>query len=49
MKKDRVRISLDVSKELSDQIKKEADEKDMTVNAVIRHILAIYFYNKENG
>lgn len=42
MKKDRVRISLDISKELNNKIKKKADDLDMTINALIRIALEEY-------
>ena len=46
MKKDRVRISLDVSPELAEKLKTEADKKDVTLNATIRLILQQYFEEK---
>ena len=45
MKKDRVRISLDVSPELAEKLKAESDKKDITLNATIRLILQQYFEN----
>lgn len=42
MKKERVRINLDVSKELAEKIKLEAEKQDITVNALIRLILDKY-------
>lgn len=44
MKKDHVRISIDVSKDLNERLRKAAEEKDMTLNAFIR--LAIENYLK---
>jgi len=45
MKKERIRINLDVSKELNEKIRKQADKQDMTINALIR--LALEKYLKE--
>lgn len=45
MKKERIRISLDVSKELGEKLKKQAEKQDMTVNALIR--IALEKYLKE--
>ena len=42
MKKERIRISLDVSKELNEKLRKQADKQDMTVNALIRIALEKY-------
>ena len=39
MKKERIRISLDVSKELGEKLKKQAEKQDMTMNALIRLVL----------
>jgi hypothetical protein len=47
MKKERVRINLDVNKELAKLIKEEAERKDITQNAMIRLILQGYFENKD--
>lgn len=47
MKKDRVRISLDVSPELAEKLRVEADKKDITLNATIRLILQNYFEEDE--
>lgn len=47
MKKDRVRISLDVSPELAEKLRDEADKKDITLNATIRLILQNYFEKDE--
>lgn len=44
MKKDHVRISIDVSKDLNERLRKAAEEKDMTMNTFIR--LAIENYLK---
>lgn len=44
MKKDHVRISIDVSKDLNERLRKAAEKKDMTMNAFIR--LAIENYLK---
>ena len=44
MKRERVRINLDVSKDLNERLRKVAEEKDMTMNAFIR--LAIENYLK---
>ena len=46
MTKERVRISLDVSPELAEKLKTEADKKDITLNATIRLILQQYFDEK---
>lgn len=43
MKKERIRINLDVSPELAEKLKAEADKKDITLNATIRLILHQYF------
>ena len=43
MKKERIRINLDVSPELAEKLKAEADKKDITLNATIRLILQQYF------
>lgn len=43
MKKERIRINLDVSPELAEKLKTEADKKDIAVNAIIRIILQQYF------
>ena len=45
MKKDRIRINVDVSKELGEKLKKQAEKQDMTVNALIR--IALEKYLKE--
>lgn len=42
MKKERIRINLDVSKELNEALRAAADKKDMTLNAFIRASLAKY-------
>ena len=46
MRKERVRINLDVLPELDAKLRAEADEKDITLNATIRLILQQYFENK---
>lgn len=46
MKKDRVRISLDVSPELAEKLRAESDRKDITLNATIRLILQQYFEDR---
>ena len=46
MKKERIRINLDVSPELDTKLRAEADEKDITLNATIRLILLQYFESK---
>lgn len=43
MKKERIRINLDVSPELAEKLRTEADKKDITLNATIRLILQQYF------
>lgn len=43
MKKERIRINLDVSPELAEKLRAEADKKDITLNATIRLILQDYF------
>ena len=45
MKKEHIRISVDVSKELNEKIRKQADKQDMTMNALIR--IALEKYLKE--
>ena len=45
MKKERIRINLDISKELNEKLRKQADEQDMTMNALIR--IALEKYLKE--
>ena len=45
MKKERVRINLDISKELNEKLRKQADKQDMTMNALIR--IALEKYLKE--
>ena len=45
MKKERVRINLDVSKELNERLRQQADKQDMTMNALIR--IALEKYLKE--
>ena len=45
MQKERVRISLDVSKELNEKLRKQVDKQDMTMNALIR--IALEKYLKE--
>ena len=46
MKKERVRINLDVTPELAKRIKEEAKNKDITQNAMIRLMLQKYFEDK---
>ena len=45
MQKERIRISLDISKELNEKLRKQADKQDMTMNALIR--IALEKYLKE--
>ena len=45
MKKERVRINLDISKELNEKLRTQADKQDMTMNALIR--IALEKYLKE--
>ena len=45
MKKDHIRISLDLSKELNEKLRKQAENQDMTINALIR--IALEEYLKE--
>lgn len=45
MKKEHIRISVDVSKELNEKLRKQADKQDMTMNALIR--IALEKYLKE--
>lgn len=47
MKKNHIRISLDVSPELAEKLKAESDKKDITLNAIIRLILQEYFEKNE--
>ncbi len=42
MKKERIRISLDVSKELGEKIKEKEEKHDMTVNSFIRLTIREY-------
>ncbi len=42
MKKERVRINLDISKELNEKLRKQANSQDMTINALIRIALEKY-------
>ena len=46
MKKNHVRISLDVSPELAEKLKVESEKKDITLNATLRLILQAYFEKK---
>ena len=48
MKKERVRINLDISKELNEKIRQMANKKDMTINAFIRVALEYYLETKNN-
>ena len=48
MKKERIRINLDVSPELAKKLKAESDAKDITLNATIRLILQQYFEEKRD-
>lgn len=45
MKKERVRINLDISKDLNEKLRKQADKQDMSMNALIR--IALEKYLKE--
>ena len=45
MQKERIRISLDISKDLNEKLRKQADKQDMTMNALIR--IALEKYLKE--
>ena len=45
MQKERIRISLDISKELNEKLRKQAYKQDMTMNALIR--IALEKYLKE--
>ena len=45
MKKEHVRISVDLSKELNEKLRSQADKQDMTMNALIR--IALEKYLKE--
>ncbi len=45
MKKERVRINLDISKELNEKLRTQADKQDMSMNALIR--IALEKYLKE--
>ena len=47
MKKDRRRINLDVSRELMEKLRLQADLEDKTVNALIREILQDYLTTQE--
>ena len=46
MKKNHVRISLDISPELAEKLKAESEQKDITLNAALRLILQAYFEKK---
>lgn len=48
MKKDHVRISIDLSKALNEKLRQEADKRDMSMNALIRLALENYFKNTAN-
>lgn len=48
MKKERVRINLDISKDLNEKLRQEADKRDMSMNALIRLALENYFKNTAN-
>ena len=48
MKKERIRINLDISKELNEKIRQMANDKDMTINAFIRVALEYYLETKKN-
>ena len=48
MKKERVRINLDISKELNEKIRQIDNKKDMTINAFIRVALEYYLETKNN-
>ena len=43
MKKERARVSLDVSPELAEKLKVESNKKDTALNATIHLILQQYF------
>ena len=45
MKIDHIRISVDVSQELNERLRQQADKQDMTMNALIR--IALEKYLKE--
>lgn len=45
MKKERIRINLDISKDLNEKLRKQADKQDMSMNALIR--IALEKYLKE--
>ena len=45
MKKERVRINLDISKELNERRRQQADKQDLPMNALIR--IALEKYLKE--
>lgn len=45
MKKEHIRISVDISKDLNEKLRKQADKQDMTMNALIR--IALEKYLKE--
>lgn len=45
MKKNHIRVSLDLSKELNEELRKQANKQDMTMNALIR--IALEKYLKE--
>lgn len=47
MKKSRIRINLDVSKELGEKLKLQAELEDKTVNALLREIIYDYIKSKE--
>lgn len=45
MKKEHIRISVDLSKDLNEKLRKQADKQDMSMNALIR--IALEKYLKE--
>lgn len=45
MKREHIRISVDLSKELNEKLRAQADAQDMTMNALIR--IALKKYLKE--
>lgn len=45
MKKEHIRISVDISKDLNEKLREQAEIQDMTLNALIR--IAIEKYLKE--
>lgn len=48
MKKEHIRISIDISKDLNEKLRKQVDKQDMTMNALIRIALEKYLREVAN-